>query len=148
MQPNNELHSLLHNLITDVREISTLWQIAVLLACLGLAWRLQSQFAKRMTSRVSAGLTLSISVNSMSRLMFPLFALVLVVAGKWALGHWYKTHLLNVAIPLLFALALIRVTVYALRRVFSSQEWLHPWERFIGWVVWIGLTLHITGLLP
>ncbi len=148
MPPNHEFHSLLRNLITDVREISTLWQIAVLLACLGLAWLLQRQFAKRMTSRVSAGLTLSISVNSMSRLMRPLFALVLVVAGKWALGHWYTTHLLNVAVPLLFALALIRVTVYALRRVFSSQEWLHPWERFIGWAVWIGLALHITGLLP
>ncbi|MDE2365569.1 MAG: mechanosensitive ion channel [Betaproteobacteria bacterium] len=148
MQPNNELHSLLHNLITDVREISSLWQIAVLLACLGLAWLLQRQFAKRMTSRVSAGLTLSISVNSMSRLMFPLFALALAVAGKWVLRHWYATHLLNVAIPLLFALALIRVIVYALRRVFSAQEWLHPWERIIGWVVWIGLALHVTGLLP
>ncbi|HEY6043285.1 MAG TPA: mechanosensitive ion channel domain-containing protein, partial [Nitrosospira sp.] len=151
MQPNNEFHSLLRNLITNAQEIIVLWQIAVLLASLGLAWLLQRQLGKRMPSRVSAGLTLdvlNISARSMSRLMFPLFALILVVAGKWALSHWYATHLLNVAIPLLFSLALIRVTVYALRRGFSSQEWLHPWERFIGWVVWIGLALYITGLLP
>ncbi len=151
MQPNNEFHSLLRNLITNAQEIIVLWQIAVLLASLGLAWLLQRQLGKRMASRVSAGLTLdvlNISARSMSRLMFPLFALILVVAGKWALSHWYATHLLNVAIPLLFSLALIRVTVYALRRGFSSQEWLHPWERFIGWVVWIGLALYITGLLP
>jgi small-conductance mechanosensitive channel len=51
-------------------------------------------------------------------------------------------------VPLLFALALIRAAVYILRRVFSSQEWLHPWERFIGWTVWIGLALYITGVLP
>jgi small-conductance mechanosensitive channel len=151
MQPNNEFHSLLRNLITNAQEIIVLWQIAVLFASLGLTWLLQRQLGKRMASRVSAGLTLdvlNISARSMSRLMFPLFALILVVAGKWALSHWYATHLLNVAIPLLFALALIRVTVYALRRGFSSQEWLHPWERFIGWVVWIGLALYITGLLP
>jgi small-conductance mechanosensitive channel len=123
----------------------------VLLASLGLAWLLQRQLGTRVASRTSTGGTLdvlNISARSMSRLMFPLFALVLVVAGKWVLSHWYTTHLLNVAIPLLFALALIRVTVYALRRVFSSQEWLHPWERFIGWAVWIGLALYITGLLP
>jgi small-conductance mechanosensitive channel len=151
MQPNNEFHSLLRNLITNAQEIIVLWQIAVLLASLGLAWLLQRQLGKRMASRVSAGLTLdvlNISARSMSRLIFPLFALILVVAGKWALSHWYATHLLNIAIPLLFSLALIRVTVYALRRGFSSQEWLHPWERFIGWVVWIGLALYITGLLP
>ena len=35
-----------------------------------------------------------------------------------------------------------------LRRVFSSQEWLRPWERFIGWAVWIGLVLYVTGLMP
>jgi small-conductance mechanosensitive channel len=151
MQPNNEFHSLLQNLIANAQEIIVLWQIAVVLASLGLAWLLQRQLGKRMASRVKAGATLdvlNISARSMSRLMFPLFALVLVVAGKWALSHWYTTHLLNVTIPLLFALALIRVTVYALRRVFSSQEWLHPWERFIGWAVWIGLALYITGLLP
>ena len=151
MQPNNEFHSLLRNLITNAQETIVLWQIAVLLASLGLAWLLQRQLGKRMDSRVKAGVTLdvlNISARSMSRLMFPLFALVLLIAGKWTLSHWYTTHLLNIAIPLLFALALIRVIVYALRRVFSSQEWLHPWERFIGWAVWIGLALYITGLLP
>lgn len=151
MQPNNEFHSLLRNLITNIQEITVLWQIVVLLAGLGLAWLLQRQFGKHMASRAGAGRTLdvlNISVRSMNRLMFPLFALVLVVAGKWALSHWYTTHLLNVATPLLFALALIRVIVYALRRVFSSQEWLHPWERFIGWAIWLGLALYITGLLP
>ena len=151
MQPNNEFHSLLRDLIANAQEITVLWQIVVLLASLGVAWLLQRQFGKRMASRASPARTLdvlNISVRSMSRLMFPLFALALVVAGKWALSHWYATHLLNVAIPLLFALALIRVIVYALRRVFSSQEWLHPWERFIGWAIWLGLALYITGLLP
>jgi small-conductance mechanosensitive channel len=152
MQPESELHSLLRNLIDNAREITVLWQVAVLLASIGFAWLMQRQLAKRMASRAAswepAGLALNISPRSMSRLTFPIFGLVLLVIGRWALGHWYSTHLLNVAVPLLFALALIRITVYLLRRVFSSQEWLHPWERFIGWAIWIGLALYITGLLP
>ncbi len=150
MQPDNEIEiqSLLRNLITDAQEISILWQLAALFASLGLAWLLQRQFRQRVSPQASANRTLNISMNSLSRLLFPLLALALVIPGRWALSHWYSTHLLNIVVPLLFALALIRAAVYMLRRVFSSQEWLRPWERFIGWAVWIGLVLHVTGLLP
>lgn len=148
MQTKNEFLNLLRDLITDVQEVSVLWQIAVLLASLGLAWLLQVQFSKRGISPANADRTLNISVGSMNRLMFPLSALVLVVCGRWVLKFWQPVNLLNIAIPLLFALALIRIAVYMLRRVFSSQEWLRPWERFIGWAVWIGLALYLTGLLP
>jgi len=148
MQSDKEFQSLVRNLITDVQEISVLWQLAVLLASFGLAWLLQRQFRQRIPTQTSASRTLNISVNSMSRLMFPLLALALVILGRWALHHWYSTHVLNIVIPLLFALALVRAAVYMLRRVFSSQEWLRPWERFIGWAVWIGLVLYITGLMP
>ncbi len=150
MQSDNEIEiqSLLRNLITDAQEISILWQLAALFASLGLAWLLQRQFRQRVSPQASANRTLNISMNSLSRLLFPLLALALVIPGRWALSHWYSTHLLNIVVPLLFALALIRAAVYMLRRVFSSQEWLRPWERFIGWAVWIGLVLHVTGLLP
>jgi small-conductance mechanosensitive channel len=147
MQSNTELRSLLRNLITDVQEISVLWQIAVLAAGLGLAWLLQWWFERRFPSERKSR-RLNIGMHSMSRLLFPLLALAFVIPARWLLSHWHPTHLLNILVPLLFALALIRITVYALRRVFSSQKWLHPWELFIGWTVWIGLALYITGLLP
>ncbi len=148
MQSDKEFQSLISNLITDVQEISVLWQLGVLFASLGLAWFLQRQFRQGIPTPTSASRTLNISVNSMNRLMFPILALALIILGKWALHHWYSTHILNIVIPLLFALALVRAAVYMLRRIFSSQEWLPPWERFIGWAVWIGLVLYITGLMP
>ncbi|WP_025042105.1 mechanosensitive ion channel family protein [Nitrosospira briensis] len=147
MQSNNGFQNLLRDLITGAQEVSVLWQIVVLAAGLALSWWLRRQAMIRIAPQGS-GRTLNISARSMGRLLFPLFALVLVVFGKWALSHWYSTHLLNIVVPLLFALALIRVAVYMLRRVFSGQGWLHPWERFIGWTVWIGLALYVTGLLP
>ncbi|MDO8438292.1 MAG: mechanosensitive ion channel [Nitrosomonadaceae bacterium] len=148
MQPKNDFQSLLHNLIADLQEISVLWQFAVLLASLGLAWLLQRRYAERIASQASTGHTPIISASNMSRLMLPLAALVLAVLGRWTLQHWHPTHLLNIAIPLLFALALIRIAIYVLRRVFHDQQWLHPWERTIGWTIWTVLALHIIGVLP
>ena len=123
MQSDNEIEiqSLLRNLITDAQEISILWQLAALFASLGLAWLLQRQFRQRVSPQASANRTLNISMNSLSRLLFPLLALALVIPGRWALSHWYSTHLLNIVVPLLLALALIRAAVYMLRRVFSPE---------------------------
>ena len=148
MPPNNEIHSLLLSLVTHIQEVTMLWQLAVLLSSLGLAWLAQRLLAERIGSKVSADNTPVISASSFNRLMTPLSALVLVVLGRWMLNHWHPTHLLNIAIPLLFALALVRVTIYILRRVFHAQQWLHPWERTIGWIVWIIAALHIIGILP
>ena len=134
MPADSEFQSLLSKLITDAQEASVLWQISLLVATLGLAWLLQRQFERRVrVPSESKSRALNISVRSMGRLLFPLFALTLVIPGRWLLSYWYNTHLLNILVPLLFALALIRVTVYMLRRVFSTQKWLHPWELFIGW---------------
>ena len=148
MPPNNEIHSLLLSLVTHIQEVTMLWQLAVLLSSLGLAWLAQRLLAERIGSKVSADNTPVISASSFNRLMTPLSALVLVVLGRRMLNHWHPTHLLNIAIPLLFALALVRVTIYILRRVFHDQQWLHPWERTIGWIVWIIAALHIIGILP
>ena len=56
-----------------------------------------------------------------------------------------ESHLLNVAVPLLFSLMLVRVVVYVLRHAFGASGPLRYWERAIAWTIWIGLALHITG---
>jgi small-conductance mechanosensitive channel len=156
MQSNNQLQNFLSDLITGAQKVGVMWQIAVLVASLGLSWwwlrramirHTAPQVAGRMQDPGKHG-TGRILLLGKYRVLFPLFALILLVFGKWALDQWYSTHLLSIAVPLLFALALIRAVIYMLHKVFSSQELLHPWERFIGWTVWTGLVLHITGLLP
>ncbi len=59
-----------------------------------------------------------------------------------------NTHLLNLAVPLLLALAGVRLVVYALRYVFEPRESLRLWERTAAWLIWGAFALHITGLLP
>jgi small-conductance mechanosensitive channel len=45
-------------------------------------------------------------------------------------------------------MALVRLAVYALRKIFAPSGWLHSSERFIATAIWIGLALHLTGFLP
>ena len=81
--------------------------------------------------------------------IFPLSALVCVVVGRFVLSLFLpQTHLLDIAVPLLFSLMLVRVVVYVLRRVFGPSGLLRQWERGIAWAIWIGVALHITGVLP
>ena len=148
MSPKNEIHSPLLSLVTHIQEVIMLWQLGVLLSSLGLAWLAQRLLAERISSHVSVDNAPVNSTGNFNRLMAAISALVLVALGRWVLNHWYPTHLLNIAIPLLFALALVRVTIYILRRVFHGQQWLHPWERTIGWIVWSIVALHIIGILP
>ena len=44
--------------------------------------------------------------------------------------------LLDLAVPLLFALALVHTAVYLLRHAFAPSGLLRSWERFIAWSVW------------
>jgi small-conductance mechanosensitive channel len=42
----------------------------------------------------------------------------------------------------------VRVLAYLLRSAFDPSPALDTWERLVGWTVWIGFALHLTGVLP
>ena len=146
MQTKQEIHNLLIDLIDDLDKSAIQWQLAALVACLVLAWivtrAIRSQFTAPHTGALRVGL------GGANRVVFPLTALVLVVAAKTMLQHWQHVSALNVAVPLLASLALVQLAVYVLRHIFAPSGWLHSFERVIAIVVWSGVALHITGFLP
>lgn len=146
MKKSSDLQDLLFDLWRDLQDIRVLWQVAVIAAGLALAWwagrTLQPRLARAETRW-------QLGVEGLKRAQFPLTALVVVLIGRAVLKQWQaNVHLLNVAVPLLTALAIIRVAVYVLRHVFAPGGWLSASERVIAWVVWIGFALYITGLAP
>jgi small-conductance mechanosensitive channel len=152
MEGRAEVHNLVIDLLADLRNITVLWQIGVLAICLLCAWQVSRILRARiLTAQSKAGnaeATVKISVGGFNRLIFPLTALALMYVGRWVLHRFYPVHLLNIAIALLFALALVRIGVYLLRQAFSPSGLMRQWERAIVWTVWVGLALHISGLLP
>jgi small-conductance mechanosensitive channel len=85
--------------------------------------------------------------GSVNRLLFPLTTLVLLLLVRSALPHAPPPVLLPIFIPLVVALACIRLIVYALRTLFGDNRPLPVSERTVAFVVWGALLLYYLGLL-
>lgn len=57
-------------------------------------------------------------------------------------------QLLEIAIPIFLALALVRLCIYILRKGFTSSPILKSSENFLATVIWVGVVLHLLGWLP
>ena len=142
----NQIGVLLTGVWADLQQPAILWQAGVLALCLLVAWWLGRLLQWRAPENSAEAFKRGAAAYR--RVVFPLLAMLLLVAGRAALGHWHSTSLLKVAIPLFGALAVIRIAVYLLRLAFARASWLDGFERSIATVVWAALALHLTGLLP
>ena len=122
-------------------------ELAVIAACVGLAWLFDRAVDKRASSREN--LSHAQLRASFSRIVFPLTALLLLVVARFALRQLgWRPVLTDIAMPLLLALAAIRMAVYAMRRLFAAQDWLKTGERAIAFSIWGVVILYFTGVLP
>lgn len=142
----SQIGRLLADLWSDLREPAILWQAGALALCLLGAWWIGRLLQWRAPEHSTD--TLKHGAAAVRRVIFPLVAMLLLIAGREALRHWHSTNLLSVAIALFGALAGIRFAVYLLRLAFSRTAWLVAFERSISTLIWAVLALHLTGLLP
>lgn len=145
MNNTQEIRNLLLDVFNDLQGTDIRWQLGILVSSLILAWLFMRLVRARVPAQEGAW---KLGMGGVNRLTFPLAALLLVLTGKAVLQHWHSVSLLNVAVPLLLSLALIRLAVYALRHIFAPSGWLHTSERFIAIMIWSGLALYLTGFLP
>ena len=119
-------------------------EIALTGFSIGIAWVLDRRLLRAHVRRVHPE-----RAATYIGLGFPLFALVLLYVARWVYRSAFgDPFLIDIAIPLLGAMAILRALIYGLRRLFPTQEWLVPWERAIGGGVWILLLLYYFGVLP
>jgi len=130
---------------SDFHHPRVLWQIAVIAIALLLAWLPVLVMRKRLPSgRAPARL----GQDALRALVFPLLALCLILLGRGLLHPWQTTALLDMAVPLLTALTILRFALLLVRQVFAPSGLLHPVTRLVAWTVWGGFALYITGLAP
>ena len=144
-----QMFALLNDLWRDFQQPGFLWQALALCLSLGLGWWLSRrlrQHSKALPGAERSALQ-TFGSDSLKRLAFPLLSLVfvLILRKTLKLGHWSPVSLLDLAVPLLLSLALVRATLYILRRAFSPSGWLAASERFIALSIWFCLALYITG---
>ena len=115
-------------------------ELALVLACVAVAWFVQLRFKRRYpedpttrTGRIAIGL-------------FPILLLVMLLVARAGFARSGRLFFLDLAIPLAVALAVINVLVYTVRRLFPRAAWLAGSERVITYLIWLALALHFLGV--
>lgn len=133
-------------ILADLNTPAILWQLAVIVISLLLAWSINGLLRAYVMRRAPE--TWKVGIGGINRVLFPLSSLIFVYIGQAILHHWHNIGLLKLAATLLIAMAMIRLVVYALRYIFSPGGWVRTMESAIAGIVWLILALHLTGLLP
>ncbi len=148
-----EIRRLIADLMSDLHNTNLLWEVAALVLALVLAWWIGRAIRARIERQPAqalehAGAAVRLGLSGVSRVLFPLCALGLVAILREILRlRQPEVALLNIAIPLLSSLLLVRITMYVLHHAFSPSGAVRTWERTITWAIWIGLALYLTGAL-
>ena len=131
----------------ELHDVQFVWQAAALLLCLALATAL-TWYTRRQLNLVLDPAHDRGFAGLVRRLAFPLSALLLVLVARAALSGNHGVSLLNIAVPLLTALAISRSFAYMLRLVFPAGGVASVFERTISWLVWGGFALYVLGWTP
>jgi small-conductance mechanosensitive channel len=80
--------------------------------------------------------------------LFPALALLGVLLARWLLMGLVPIALFKLAVPILTSLLVIRIAVRVLHVAFPTSRVVRVIERTVSWLVWIGMVLWVTGVLP
>ena len=141
----NDLQAALVMLGHDLQRTAIIWQLGAIVLALVLAWAVNLWLKPKLDGAEGRW---KASLAGLERALFPVSALVFLVPAHALLATWNPTSLLGIASALLAAMAIVRVLAYLLRSAFNPSPALDNWERLVGWTVWIGFALHLTGVLP
>lgn len=84
-----------------------------------------------------------------TRVAWPMGAVCLLGILRGLGQPEFSMHVLQLGIELLLAVVLIRTLLLVLRQTFSTASgWLAPFERSLSVLIWVGVALHVLGLLP
>jgi small-conductance mechanosensitive channel len=126
---------------------TALIELAVFLGCLVLAWSLV-RVARGREPRPGS---VWFGDGIVDGVLFPVLALAIALAAKWALMA-FAPHLplavFKLVVPVLLSLAAIRVVVRVLRRSYPDSQVMRVVERSVSWVAWVAVVLWLTGILP
>jgi small-conductance mechanosensitive channel len=131
-----------------VTRAATLGELALIVACGLLAWGL-TVLLRRRARALPARPGILLGRRGVDGVLFPLMWLTLGWLGWLAWLRWQgAAPLLRVALPVLLALAVIRIGVKVLQAAFPRARAVRVLERSISWLVWGVWVLWLSGLLP
>jgi len=138
-------------LAIEPSNLNTWWQALAAIVIVLVTWMSSRYVTKHIHSQLSKSekKLKHISLNALQRLYAPLFALLFFLIAQTVFIHFELAHkILDIALPLSMALAVIRLSIYVLHKVFPKTPFLTTWENAFVILVWSTFALHILGWLP
>ncbi len=126
---------------------AALLEACVLLACLGLAWGV----VRLIRGREPQPGSIWFGEGVIGGVLFPVLALLLALLARWLLTLpplEVPITVFRVVLPILTSLAVIRLVVRVLHKLFPDSSVMRIVERSVSWIAWVAVVLWITGVLP
>lgn len=138
------------NFISVIRAPDYWWQIGVLLVVIAISALLNSRVQLLLESRSDSTVGLQhIAVRSLQRLLWPLTSLTLLLPAQAVMNRYeLPTRLVEIAVPVLTALAVVRFVVYLLRKTFTVNPIVRSSENILALTIWLIVIFHLLGWLP
>ncbi len=151
MMENRIFSHMLGGVIRDFGQPVMLWQVAVLIGALVLAWLLARLLRRVLeTRRQQRYEGLPFGAESLSRAFFPLIGAGSVWIAREIASNFIHTSLLNLALVPLFGIGLIYIAFFFARRVFGRNGQTHAWlgivEKLVSLIVWLGMLFTVLGI--
>ena len=139
-----DVHAL-RRAFAELTPYGALLEVAMLVASLAIAYALVwlARGARRGEAR-----SIWFGARLYDGVLFPLAALLAGVILRWALKEVLPVGLLRLAVPILTALVVIRLSVQVLGTAFPNSTLVRRLERSVSWLVWGVLALWLSGALP
>jgi small-conductance mechanosensitive channel len=134
----------LADLLQALTRPTALIELAAFAACLAGAWLLVRLWRGRQAPPDS----IWFGTTVVDGVLFPVVALLLALAARWALQGRVPLAVFKLVVPVLLSLLVIRVTVRVLHSAFPHSQLMRVVERSVSWLAWIGMVLWITGVMP
>ena len=134
----------LGRLVASLTRPSVLGEAGALLGCLLAAWLL----VRLLRGRAPQPGSIWFGDGVVDGVLFPVAALALALAARWALRDVMPLALMQLAVPVLVSLVVIRLTVRVLHRAFPQSAFVRAVERWVSWVAWLAMVLWVLGVLP
>ena len=138
-------------LLAALTHSSALLELALLLACLLLAWAVCAALRSRGAAAnqgTRQGIGIWLGRRGFDGALFPLLALALAWLARLLLRGQLPMAVFQLAVPILASLALIRLSGRVMRAAFPDSALVRAFERSLSWAVWLVAVLWISGLLP